>query len=77
MSFTERGEIVHVNIGASQIINSDCKLSSENHIDQVCTEARVKIKALTRIAPFLNKGKRKLVINAFFKSQFSYFPFFG
>ena len=26
------------------------------------------------IAPFLNKRKRKLLMNAFFKSQFSYCP---
>ena len=58
------GENVHVNVGASQIKNSgcerllgtdiDCKLSFENHIKQICSKARAKIKALTRIAPFLN-----------------------
>ena len=56
-------------IGTSKIKNSDCerllgididsKLSFENHIKQICSKARVKIKALARIAPFLNK-KRKL-----------------
>ena len=76
------GENVHVNIGTSQIKNSDCKkllgididckLSFENHINQICSKARPKIKALARIAPFLNKRKRKLLLNAFFKSQFSY-----
>ena len=76
------GENVHVNIGTSQIkninwekllgIDIDCKLSFENHINQICSKARPKIKALARIAPFLNKRKRKLLLNAFFKSQFSY-----
>ena len=76
------GKYVHVNVGASQIKNSGCqrllgidiycKLSFENHTNQICSKAREKIKALTRIAPFLNKGKRKLLLNAFFKSQFSY-----
>ena len=33
-----------------------------------------KIKALARIAPFLNNRKRKVLLNAFFKSQFSFFP---
>ena len=36
-------------------------------------KARAKIKALARIAPFLNKRKRKLM-NAFIKCQFSYCP---
>ena len=59
------GENVHVNIGTSQIKNSDCKkllgididckLSFENHINQICSKARPKIKALARTAPFLNK----------------------
>ena len=76
------GENVHANTGTSQIKNSDCKrllgididckLSFENHINQICSKARAKIKALARIAPFLNKRKRKLLMNAFFKSQFSY-----
>ena len=75
------GEKVHVNIGSSQIKNNDyerlleieidCKLSFENHFNQICSKANAKIKALARMAPFLNKRKRRLLINAFFKSQFS------
>ena len=71
-------ENVHVNIGKSQIKNGscerllgtdiDCKLSFENHVNQICTKARAKIKALARIALFLKKGKRKLLMNSFFKS---------
>ena len=78
------GENVHVNIGISPIKNSDCKrllgididckLNFENHINQICSKARAKIKALARIAPFLNKRKRKLLMNAFSKSQFRYCP---
>ena len=52
----------------------DCKLSFENHIARIRSKARTKIKALVRIAPFLNKRKRKLLMNAFFKSQISYCP---
>ena len=50
------GENVHVNIGTSQIknidcervlgIDIDCKLNFENHINQICSKARVKTKAL-------------------------------
>ena len=77
-------ENVHVNIGTRQIKNTnckrllgidiDCKLRFENHINYICSKARAKIKALARKAPFLNKRKRKLLMNAFFKSQFSYYP---
>ena len=78
------GETVHVNIGTSQIKNSncgrllgiyiECKLSFENNINQICSKARAKIKTLAGIVPFLNKRKRKLLMNVFFKSQFSYCP---
>ena len=83
MSFTDN-ENVHVNIGTSQIKNNncerllgidiDCILSFENHINQMCSKARAKIKVLARIAPFLIKRKRKLLMNAFFKSQLYYCP---
>ena len=62
MSFTDN-ENVHVNIGTSQIKNNNCErllgidiyciLSFENHINQMCSKARAKIKVLARIAPFL------------------------
>ena len=68
---------MHANIDTSQIKNSSCKrlvginihyrFSFENHTTQISTKARAIIKALARTAPFLNKGKRKLLINAFFK----------
>ena len=75
---------VHVNIHTSQNknrdckrllgIDIDCKLSFENHISQICSSTRAKIKTVGSIAPYLNKGKRKLLMNAFFKSQFSICP---
>ena len=50
------GENVHVNVGTSHIKNSDCerllgididcKLSFENHINQICNKAKAKIKAV-------------------------------
>ena len=52
------GENVHVNIGTSLIkksdcekllgIDIDCKLSFENHSNQICSKARAKIKAIAR-----------------------------
>ena len=47
-------------------------MNFENHIKQICTKSMAKIKAEIKIGPFLNKDKRNLLMNAFFKSQFSY-----
>ena len=51
---TSSGKNVHVNIGTSQIKNSDCekllgiyiycKLSFDNHINQICSKARQKLR---------------------------------
>ena len=66
---------IYVNTGISQIKSSSCErllgidrdfeLSFGNYINQVCAKSRINIKALARIAPFLNKGKRKLPRNTF------------
>ena len=73
---------LHVNIGTLQIENSKCekrlganidsKLSFEKHLNIICGKARAKISALGRVAPFMNIEKRKMIMNAFFNSQFSY-----
>ena len=68
----------HIKISSCErVLGSDieCKLSFETHINQTCTKARAKIKVLAKVAPFLNKQNRKLLVYAFFKSQFSYCPF--
>ena len=75
---------LHVNIGTLQIENSKCgkllgvdidsKLSFKKHLNTICGKARGKISALGRVAPFMNIEKRKMVMNAVFNSQFSYYP---
>ena len=52
----------------------DSKLSFDKHIQQICSRASAKLKALARIAPFMNITKRKILMNAFFNAQFSYCP---
>ena len=37
-------------------------------------KASRKIPALARVTPFMGLSKRKLLMNAFFTSQFSYYP---
>ena len=73
-----------VNINGQLIENSNCEkllgvdidsnLKFKSHVKSICGKARAKLSALTRIAPFLGVEKRKLIMNAFFKSQFSYCP---
>ena len=75
---------VHVNIDNAKIENSkfekllgvtlDSRLTFEKHIQQICGKASSKLKALARIAPFMNIEKRKILMNAFFNAQFSYCP---
>ena len=71
-------------IGAAQIENSssekllgvtiDAKLNFVKHIEQIYAKARAKLKALARIAPFMNIKKKKVLIKTFFMAQFSYCP---
>ena len=73
---------VHVKIGTAQIENTqnekllgitiDSKLSFDKHIQQICSRASAKLKALARIASFMNITKRTILMNAFFNAQFSY-----
>ena len=78
---------VQVKIGTAQIENSssgssekllgvtiDAKLNFVKHIKQIYAKARAKLKALARIAPFMNIKKKKVLMKAFFMAQFSYCP---
>ena len=54
-------------------MTTDAKLSFEKHIEQIYAKARAKLKALARIAPFMNIKKKKVLMKAFM-AQFSYCP---
>ena len=76
-------ETVQVNIGTALINNSkceklfdikiDCKLSFDDHAESICKRAGAKLSALTRVTQYINTKKR-LILNAFFSSQFNYSP---
>ena len=55
-------------------MTNDVKLSFEKHIEQIYAKTRAKLKALARIAPFMNINKKKVLMKAFFMAQFSYCP---
>ena len=77
-------EMVQVIIGTAHINNSkcekllgikiDCKLSFDNHIENMSKKANAKLNALTRIAQYMNTEIKRLIMNAFFLSQFNYCP---
>ena len=55
-------------------VKFDNKLTFEKHITDICRKASSKIYALAPIVPYMDLSKRRMVMNAFFSSQFSYFP---
>ena len=75
---------VQVKIGTAQIENSssekllgvtiDVKRSFEKHIQQIYAKTKAKLKALGRIASFINMNKKKVLVKYFFMVQFSYCP---
>ena len=77
-------EHVQVKIGTAKIENSsseklldvtiDVKLIFVKHVEQIYAKARAKLKALVRIAPFMNTEKKRVLMKTFFMAQFSYCP---
>ena len=50
------------------------KLQFNKHIEYICQRASQKINALARLAPYMGTTKKRIIMNAFFKSQFNSFP---
>ena len=55
-------------------VKFDNKLTFEKQITDICEKASRKTYALARIAPYMALSKRRMVMNAFFNSQFNYCP---
>ena len=81
---TNSVEEIQINIGGMAIPSSKCeklldihidnKLTFEPHVRSLCKKASQKLNAFARIACSLKFGQRKLLLNAFITSQFSYVP---
>ena len=54
-------------------IKIDNKLNFNTHVDEICKKAGQKLNALSRVTPYMDLSKRR-ILNAFFISQFSYCP---
>ena len=54
-------------------VHFDNKLKFNTHVN-VCKKAGQKLHALTRVSTFMSMNQKKLLMNAFISSQFSYCP---
>ena len=48
------------------------KLTFDARINEICEKAGLKLNALARITPYMDLNKKRLLLNAFFMSQFNY-----
>ena len=81
---TNSAQEIQINIGGMTICNSKCekllgvhidnKLTFETHVRALRKKASQKLNAFARIACSLKFDQRKLLLNAFITSQFSYAP---
>ena len=44
------------------------------HVEDICKKASRKVHALARVTPYTTVSKRRILMNTFFRSQFSYCP---
>ena len=52
----------------------DRKLNFNKHVTNLCDKASKTIQALARIFPYIYQTQKRLLMNAYFMSQFSYCP---
>ena len=65
---------LHINNSLSEKllgITFDWKLKFNNHIKDICQKTSQKLNALARLAPYIETTKKRILKNAFFKSQFN------
>ena len=53
-------------------IKFDSKLNFNPHIHDICQKAGQKLNVISRITPYIDIAKRRLIVNTFFYSQFNY-----
>ena len=53
-------------------IKFDSELNFNSHMHDICQKAGQKLNAISRITPYMDFVKRRLIVNAFFYSQFNY-----
>ena len=56
------------------VIKVDSRLDFNEHLYGIIKKASRKINTLSRITPFMNISKRRILMKSFFNSQFNYCP---
>ena len=75
---------LHIEIDGFTVQNSHCEkllavhfddqLRFDFHIEKLCKNANRKLHALARVTPYMDLFKKRILVNAFFDSQFNYCP---
>ena len=55
-------------------VKVDRELKFKEHLEGIIKKASKKVNVLSRITPYMNIAKKKLLMNSFFISQFNYCP---
>ena len=66
--------VIETNLVTLLGIKIESELTFNKYMEMVCKKASQKLTALSRLCAFIPFHKRKLLMNAFFESQFSYSP---
>ena len=70
----QSSQIIETHVVKLLGVQIDSKLTFDNHMDTVCKKASQKLNALSRLCTLLPFCRRKMLVQAFFNSQFSYCP---
>ena len=60
------------NTTCEKLLKFDHKLTFDDHISKLCKNASRKIHPLARVTPYMNLSKKRIFMNAYFSSRFSY-----
>ena len=70
----ENAQVIETHMVKLLGIQIDSELTFNSHIKTLCKKASQKLNALSRLCAFLPFHRRKMLMHAFFNSQFSYCP---
>ena len=71
---TDKIQLENILSGKMLGIIIDSKLNLKEHLKEIIKKASRKVNVLSRITPYMNLTKRKVLVNLFFTSQFNYCP---
>ena len=73
VSLTIENQIIKNSKFEKLLVNKlDSKLNFNSHIHDICQKAGQKLNVISRITPYMDFAKRRLIVNTFFYSQCNY-----